>query len=83
MVRQAGNRLAILPGGRINEKNARRIVERTGARELHVRAAKPVRSGMKYRSRALSFRGPPAGDYVNQYADAARIRAIARSLAGA
>jgi copper homeostasis protein len=84
MVRQAGNRLAVLPGGRINEKNARRIVERTGVREVHVRAAKPVRSGMKYRSRTLSFRGPPpASDYVNQYTDAARIRAIARSLAGA
>jgi copper homeostasis protein len=83
MVQRAANRLVILPGGRINEKNAARIVERTGARELHVRGAKEIRSGMKYRNRDISFRGtPPASDYVNQYTDAARIRAIRKSVGG-
>jgi copper homeostasis protein len=83
MVAHAANRLVILPGGGINEKNAAKIVERTGARELHVRGAKEVRSGMKHRSRDISFRAKPLpGDYVNQYTDAARIRAIRKSLGG-
>lgn len=81
MVRHAANRLVILPGGRINERNAARIVERTGAREVHVRGAQRVRSGMKYRSDQLSFRGTPLpDDYVNEYTEAGRIRGIVKAL---
>ena len=81
MVTHAGNRLAILAGGRIDEKNAADIVKRTGVREVHVRGAKPVGSGMKLRSRTLSFRGKLlADDYVNEYTDAGRIRALVKSL---
>jgi copper homeostasis protein len=81
MVKHAGNGLVILPGGRINEKNAVRILERTGARELHVRGAKQVKSGMKYKSGAISFRGNPlASDYVGEYTDAGRIRDIVTSV---
>jgi copper homeostasis protein len=81
MVRHAANRMVILAGGRINEKNARRIVERTGVREIHVRGARQVRSGMKHRSAALGFRGKPlASDYVNEYTDTGRIRALVKSL---
>jgi copper homeostasis protein len=82
MVSYAANRLVILPGGKINEKNAARIVTKTGARELHVRGAKTVKSGMKHRSAALSFRGKPlSSDYVNEYTDASRIRALVQALA--
>lgn len=82
MVRQAGNQLVILPGGRIDEKNAVRIAERTGVRELHVRGARQVRSGMKYRTTMISFRGkPPASDYVGEYTDTGRIRSIVTALA--
>ena len=81
MVRHAGNRLVILPGGRINEKNAAAIVGKTGAREIHVRCARAVRSGMKYRSTTVTFRGKPlASDYVNEYTDASRIRGLVKSL---
>lgn len=81
LVAHARNRLVIMAGGRINEKNARRIVERTGVREIHVRGARQVRSGMKHRSTALGFRGKPlASDYVNEYTDAGRVRALAKSL---
>jgi copper homeostasis protein len=82
MVRHAANRLVILPGGRINEANAARIVRTTGVREIHVRGARAVRSGMKFRNTKLTFRGKPvAGDYVNQYTDAGVIRSLTRSLA--
>jgi copper homeostasis protein len=81
MVTHAGNRLAILAGGRIDENNAAGIVQRTGVREIHVRGAKQVRSGMKLKSSTLSFRGKLLpGDYVNEYTDAGRIRALVQSL---
>ena len=81
MVQHAGNSLVILPGGGINEKNAPRIVERTGTREVHVRGAKTVKSGMKLRSTAVSFRGKPLdSDYVGEYTDASRIRALVKAL---
>jgi copper homeostasis protein len=81
MVTHAGNRLAILAGGNIDEKNAAAIVERTGVREVHLRGAKAVRSGMKLRSRTLSFRRKLLpDDYVNEYTDAGRIRAVVTSL---
>ena len=81
MVTHAGNRLAILAGGKIDEKNAAAIVERTGVRDVHVRGAKQVRSGMKLRSSVVSFRGKLLpGDYVNKYTDAGRIRALVQSL---
>lgn len=83
MVRHAANQLVILPGGRINESNAARIIERTGARELHVRGARQVKSGMKYRSKVISFRGKPLpSDYVGEYTDAGRIRSIVKSVHG-
>ena len=37
LVRQAGGRIGILPGGAVRSTNARTLVERTGARELHSR----------------------------------------------
>lgn len=81
MVSHAFNRMVVLAGGRINEKNARRIVERTGVREIHVRGARQVRSGMKHRTATVGFRGKPlASDYVNEYTDASRIRALVKSL---
>ena len=82
MVTYAANRMVILPGGKINEKNAAHIVEKTGAREVHVRGAKTVRSGMKHRSTTLSFRGKPLpSDYVHEYTDAGRILSLVKSLA--
>lgn len=81
LVAHARNRLVIMAGGRINEKNAPRIVERTGVREIHLRGARQVRSGMKHRTAAVGFRGKPlASDYVHEYTDASRIRALVKSL---
>lgn len=36
LVREAGSRIGILPGGRVRGENAARIVQATGAREIHV-----------------------------------------------
>ena len=83
LVQHAAGRLVVLPGGRIDETNARKVVERTGAREVHVRGTRRVESGMQYRSTRLSFRGKPLpSDYVLEYTEATRIREIAKALSG-
>jgi len=82
LVRQAGARIGILPGCGIDETNVAQVVERTGAREVHVRGTSPVRSGMAYRNPRVSFRSPVDGDdSVLDVTDTARIRSIAQVLA--
>ncbi|HLX12691.1 MAG TPA: copper homeostasis protein CutC [Bacteroidota bacterium] len=39
LVRRAGGRIAIMAGAGVNEKNAKKIVEETGVREIHVGSA--------------------------------------------
>ena len=81
LVRRAAGRIAILPGGGIDETNVRKLVERTGAREVHVRGTSPVKSRMAHRSRRVRFRSAGrADDYVLDVTDARRIRRIARLL---
>ncbi|GAA2431939.1 copper homeostasis protein CutC [Actinomadura vinacea] len=38
LVRRAGERIAVMPGGGITERNVARVVEATGAREIHFAA---------------------------------------------
>lgn len=81
LVKQAHGRLTILPGGGINERNVRQVVERTGAKEVHVRGISRVSSGMTFRSQRVSFRGKPLeNDFVLEITDEGHIRAIAKAL---
>lgn len=48
LVRQAGNRASIMPGGGVTEINLAGIVRATGIREIHLSARSPVRGGMTF-----------------------------------
>lgn len=65
LIRAAGDRIIVMPGGGITAKNVGRIVSTTGAREIHFAAQSPVASGMRFR-RADVFMGgelrPPEYD---------------------
>jgi len=50
LVRQAGGRASIMPGGGVTEENLAAIVRATGAVEIHLSARHAVRSGMTYRN---------------------------------
>lgn len=50
LVRKAGDRIIIMPGGGITERNFRKIVEQSGAKELHIAALAAVEGPMKYRN---------------------------------
>jgi copper homeostasis protein len=48
--RAAGDRLALMVGGGITERNARRIIEETGVREIHASVRATVPSPMRHRN---------------------------------
>ncbi len=77
LVRQAGNRIAIMAGGGVNEKNLRELVSRTGIAECHVSGAVKKDSGMVYRNHQV-FMGKAIRlpEYENTVTDAGKIAAV-------
>ena len=81
LVRQAGDRVAILAGGGIREAHAAELVRRTGARELHVRLAAPRRTGA---DRALRLRKAlPDDEDAWEETDEERVGAFVGAVRGA
>jgi copper homeostasis protein len=81
LVRKAGGRIMIMPGGGINERNFNRIVEQSCARELHVAALAEAEGPMKYRNTKCFMGGelrPP--EFGLLATDAGRVRAFMRHL---
>jgi copper homeostasis protein len=77
LVQKAGDRIVVMPGGGIHERNIRKIVERTGAREVHAAAPVTVPSAMEYRNPNCFMGGelrPP--EFALEVTDPGRIRAM-------
>jgi copper homeostasis protein len=55
LVTAARGRIAIMPGSGIKPENARRIVEQSGAREIHAGLGTRVASAMRFRSPRISM----------------------------
>ena len=49
LVRRAGNRIIVMPGGGITARNAERIMAAASPREMHFAALEPQAGGMKFR----------------------------------
>lgn len=82
LVQQAGGRILVMPGGGIRERNVVRILQQTGAREIHVSASGPVESRMDYRNpRVPMGRELRAPEFSWSSVDANRVRAY-RGLVG-
>jgi copper homeostasis protein len=81
LARRAGDRIIIMPGGGITEGNFRKIVERSGAGELHVAAHSMVEGPMKFRN-ARCFMGgelrPP--EFSVSVTDPSRVSAFVHAL---
>ena len=81
LVKRAGDRLVIMPGGGINERNVGRIVAASGAREVHLHAGKALDGQMRYRNPRVYMGGqlrPPEHSVTTT--DPKRIRTIVRGL---
>ncbi len=77
LVRQAGGRIVVMPGGGINERNIGRIVAASGAYEVHVSGRTTVDGAMTYRNTRTFMGGvlrPP--EFSRTVADAGRIQAM-------
>lgn len=77
LVQQAGERIIVMPGGGVNERNIHKIVQQSGVREIHLSARSSVESAMTYRRSHVFMGGtlrPP--EFSRQIADSTRIRGI-------
>jgi copper homeostasis protein len=67
LVRRAGSRIVVMPGGGIGPGNIGRIVAAAKPKEIHFTAPEPAASGMEYR-RSFVFMGgelrPPEYDRI-------------------
>ncbi len=82
MVRRAGNRIGVMPGGGIRERNVERVLRITGAREIHVSGSKSISSRMEFRNpRVAMGRELRAPEFSHNGVDADRVVAYRRLLA--
>jgi copper homeostasis protein len=80
LVQRAGDRVIVMPGGG-RERNVRAVVERTGAREIHVVGTRTVESRMVHRNLRCSMGGAlRTPEFAWTTTDPARIRAMVAAL---
>ena len=81
LVRVAGGRILVMPGGGVDERNVAKIVDQTGAAEVHVSVRRPVDSAMEYRSTRVFMGGvlrPP--EYERMETSLARVQQIVAAI---
>jgi copper homeostasis protein len=75
LVRRAGTRIIVMPGGGITARNAERIIAAASPREIHFAALEPEAGGMKFRRQHVFMGGelrPPEYDRLVTSADTIR-----------
>lgn len=80
LVKQAAGRISIMPGCGVNSGNAARILQATGAVEIHASARKSVGSGMKFRHSGVSMGNPDSDEYARKETDVNEVRTIIESI---
>jgi copper homeostasis protein len=77
LVKQAGNRISIMPGSGINETNIEKIARVSGAKEFHLSARKVIDSEMAFRKEGVIMGNTPGYDeFKRKVADAEKIKNI-------
>jgi copper homeostasis protein len=78
LVNRSAGRIAVMPGGGINENNIKQIVARSGVKEIHFSARTTMQSQMRFRN--LNCAMGDGSDYIRRVTDGNRIRAMMRVL---
>ncbi|MBI9101217.1 MAG: copper homeostasis protein CutC [Spirochaetales bacterium] len=74
LVKKAGDRIIIMPGNGITERNFPKVIERTGAREYHIYIHSEVEGQMKYRPDYVYMGGAlRQPEFFNRYTDSNRL----------
>ena len=81
LVKKAGDRIIVMPGGGINERNIAKIIDGSGAKEVHVTGEAWIESRMEYRN-PNSFMGGEfrAPEFSLKVTDPNRVRDLVRAL---
>lgn len=81
LVARAGGRIGILAGGSVSEEDIAEIAQRSGVREVHVRATALLESPTSYRPQHLSLQKQPLpNEFDRAVTDPERIRRISDLL---
>lgn len=78
LIRKAGERIAVMAGSGINERNARQLVSETGVREIHGSLRTSIPSPMRYRNDKVWF--SEGDDHQRWVTTEDRVRALVESL---
>lgn len=77
LVKQADNRISIMPGSGVNLQNVKQIAEITGAREMHLSARSFLPGKMKFKKQSVTMGGTVnIPDYDLQLPDEKMVREI-------
>lgn len=81
LVQQAAARISVMPGGGVHERNIAKIVQHSGAKEVHLSARTPVASVMTYQNARVYMGGayrPP--EFTRQTTNPTRVAAVVNLL---
>ncbi|MCX6334968.1 MAG: copper homeostasis protein CutC, partial [Bacteroidia bacterium] len=74
LVKQAGNRIIIMPGSGLDESNISDIARETGAMEFHMTGRKIIESGMSFRRDGITMgNSPDITEFLRKIADPEKI----------
>lgn len=81
LVRHAADRISIMPGGGVTERNVARIIAQSGVREIHTGGSVTIDSLMDYRNTKVGMgRTLSAPEFSRRLVDTERVRAIGEIL---
>lgn len=81
LIRASAGRIAVMPGGGVNEDNIRRVLDTTGAREVHISARMKASSAMQFRNPHCTMSSSsPSGEYEHSVTDVERVRRCVAAL---
>ena len=76
LVEKAAGRIAIMPGGGIDEHNVADLVHYTGVKEIHASARSNVQSHMKYKNDHIIMSDSPNDEYSFSQTNVDRVKAF-------
>jgi copper homeostasis protein len=78
LVKQAGDRIIVMPGAGLTAKNIVAIAQTTRAHEMHIALDQPVASGMEYRKPEIPMGGVEGREYLRFETTTDRVREMVR-----
>jgi len=80
LVKAAGDRIIIMPGGGITQGDVREVAHKGGAKEIHVGLGKEAPSPMRFRNDKIAMGSVEGYEYKRMVVQAAEVAGIVESL---